>query len=86
MGCRRGTSGSTYALPTMHLSLQEIEGHVDKFCYYVWNYPALIFLVTRVGFGIAGFKDEQIAPLFGDLIDTDNVALPAEWIEIINRR
>lgn len=68
----------------MHGGIEDIEPYVDDFCQFVWNHPGKTFLVTRVGCGIAGFKDEQIAPLFADLIETDNVALPQEWVDIIN--
>lgn len=79
-----GLHGQSYAIPTMHGGIESIEPYVDNFCPYVWNHPDKIFFVTRVGCGIAGFKVEQIAPLFADLIETDNVALPQIWVDIIN--
>lgn len=79
-----GLHGQSYAIPTMHGGIESIEPYVDDFCQYAWNHPEKVFLVTRVGCGIAGFKDEQIAPLFADLIETDNVALPHVWVDIIN--
>lgn len=78
-----GLHGQSYAIPTMHGGIEAIKPYIDRFCQFVWNHPNKIFLVTRVGCGIAGFKDEQIAPLFADLFDTDNVALPQEWVDII---
>lgn len=79
-----GLHGQSYAIPTMHGGIESIEPYVDDFCQYVWNHPEKVFIVTRIGCGIAGFKDEQIAPLFADLIETDNVALPQVWVDIIN--
>lgn len=79
-----GLHGQSYAIPTMHGGIEELEPYIDDFCQYVWNHPGKLFLVTRVGCGIAGFKDQEIAPLFADLIETDNVALPQEWVDIIN--
>jgi len=79
-----GLHGQSYAIPTMHGGIEDLEPYVDDFCQFVWNHQDKTFLVTRVGCGIAGFKDEQIAPLFADLIETDNVALPQEWVDIIN--
>ena len=79
-----GMYGQTYAIPTMQGGVKTIEPYVDKFCEYVWCHPELTFLVTRIGCGIAGFKDEEIAPLFADLIDTDNVSLPQQWVDIIH--
>lgn len=39
----------------------------------------LVFLVTRIGCGIAGFTDRQMAPLFANANDLPNVALPELW-------
>lgn len=81
-----GFHGQSYAIPTMQGGIETIEPYVNDFCQFVWNHPEKTFLVTRVGCGIAGFKDEQIAPLFADLIETDNVSLPQEWVDIINNK
>ena len=40
-------------------------------------------VVTRIGCGIAGFKDEEIAPLFNDAIDVENVILPKDFVEVM---
>lgn len=80
-----GLHGQTYAIPTMHGGVKDIEPYVNKFCNFVWNHPEKTFLVTRIGCGIAGFKDEDMAPLFADIIDTENVALPQEWVDIIHK-
>ena len=39
------------------------------------------FLVTRIGCGIAGFRDEEIAPLFKDALCVSNIILPKEFVE-----
>ena len=44
-----------------------------------WN----TFWVTRIGCGIAGFKDEEIAPLFDRAFDLYNVRLPRSFVRII---
>lgn len=46
------------------------------------------FYVTRIGCGITGFTDEEIAPLFDKALDLYNVRLPKSFVEIIlrNRR
>jgi hypothetical protein len=41
-------------------------------------------LVTRVGCGIAGFRDEEIAPLFAEAAHLENVWLPASFLEVID--
>jgi len=79
-----GLYGQSYAIPTMHGGIEDIAPYIDDFCQFVCDYPDKMFLITRAGCGIAGFKDTEIAPLFADLIETDNVALPQEWVDIIN--
>lgn len=72
-----------YALPTKAnprttLSLPEVAEHVEAFKAYVRECPSLLFQVTRIGCGLAGFTDEQIAPLFADA--PQNCLLPGTWL------
>lgn len=79
-----GLFGQSYALPTMGLSLKEIEAHVDTFTRCAQEHPDLEFLVTRVGCGIAGFKDRDIAPLFAQAcLGAHNITLPKSFNDII---
>lgn len=41
------------------------------------------FLVTRIGCGIAGFKDEEIAPLFRKAVSVSNIYLPQKFYDIL---
>ena len=79
-----GSTGKCYAIPTMHGGVEDIKPYVDDFVKYVKCHPDNRFLVTRIGCGIAGFKDKEIAPLFAALKDTPNVCFPKEWISILN--
>lgn len=70
-GFGRGRTGSAYAIPTKDasmctLSLDHIRKFVDEFIIYAQQHPELEFRVTRVGCGLAGYSDEQIAPMFRD--------------------
>jgi hypothetical protein len=56
---------------------------VDEFIEFAKVHPELKFLVTRIGCGIAGFRDEEIAPLFTDAIEAENVILPRKFVETI---
>lgn len=78
-----GLSGRTYAIPTMQGGVETIRPYVDEFIDYARNRPELTYLVTRIGCGIAGFKDEDIAPLFLGALDLPNVHLPKSFCEII---
>ncbi|MBR4533207.1 MAG: hypothetical protein IKO85_01490 [Bacteroidaceae bacterium] len=78
-----GLQGRSYAIPTMHGGVEAIKPYVDEFIEFAKNHPEYKFLVTRIGCGIAGFRDEEIAPLFADAIDVKNVILPREFVNII---
>ena len=75
--------GQSYAIPTMHGGVEAIKPYVDEFIEYARQHPELTFLVTRIGCGIAGFKDEQMAPLFKDCLSLENVVLPKTFVDVI---
>lgn len=79
-----GMQGQSYAIPTMQGGVETIKPYVDEFITFAKTHPHLIFYVTRIGCGIAGFKDEEIAPLFNDAFNLDNVVLPEKFWHIIN--
>ena len=74
-----GPTGQCYAIPTMQGGVETIRPYVDDFICYAKQHPERTFLVTRIGCGIAGFTDEQIAPLFSAARNLQNVALPEGW-------
>ena len=78
-----GMQGQCYAIPTMHGGVDVIKPYVDEFIAYARAHQEYFFYVTRIGCGIAGFKDEDMAPLFQDALDLPNVALPREFAEIL---
>lgn len=79
-GVGNGPTGKCYAIPTMHGGVADIQPYVEQFFDYVEKHPTLRFLVTRIGCGIAGFMDSEIAPLFNHALDLPNVAYPKEWL------
>ena len=78
-----GHHGDTYAIPTMQGGVETIKPYVDDFIAYAREHQELTFLVTRIGCGIAGFRDEDMAPLFVDCLDLPNVRLPRSFFDII---
>ena len=77
-----GLQGQSYGIPTMHGGVDAIKPYVDEFIEFAKSHPELTFLVTRIGCGIAGFRDEEIAPLFKECIEIDNVILPRSFVTI----
>ena len=78
-----GLHGQTYAIPTMQGGVETIKPYVDNFIIFAQEHSELVFLVTRIGCGIAGFSDAEIAPLFKKAIDVENVILPKKFVENI---
>lgn len=84
-GCGVGIQGQSYAIPTMHGGVKEIKPFVDEFILYAKERPELTFLVTRIGCGIAGFCDEEIAPLFKGCEESENIILPKSFHDVLER-
>ena len=78
-----GMHGRTYAIPTMQGGVKTIKPYVDEFIRFAKEHPWLTFLVTRIGCGIAGFQDRDIAPLFKAAINVDNIILPKGFVDYI---
>ena len=78
-----GLQGQSYAIPTMQGGVETIKPYVDEFIRFAKNHPELKFLVTKIGCGIAGFNAQEIAPLFKDAKNIENISLPEDFWEII---
>ena len=78
-----GLQGQTYAIPTMQGGVETIKPYVDDFLSFAKLHNELKFLVTEIGCGIAGFKVEEIAPLFKAAINEniENVYLAKSFCE-----
>ena len=80
-----GHTGQCYAIPTMHGGVEAIKPYVDDFIDYAQQHPELTFLVTRIGCGIAGFTDAQMAPLFAKALDAENIVLPRSFVTALQK-
>jgi hypothetical protein len=78
-----GLQGQSYAIPTMQGGVETIKPYVDDFIEFSKAHADKIFLVTRIGCGIAGFRDEQIAPLFKEALPLENVILPRSFVSVL---
>lgn len=78
-----GLTGQCYAIPTMQGGIETIKPYVDEFITFARNRQDLRFLVTRIGCGIAGFGDEEIAPLFRQAVSIPNIYLPQAFYDLI---
>lgn len=81
-----GLQGQTYAIPTMQGGVETIKPYVDEFIIFAREHSEYTFLVTRIGCGIAGFRDEEIAPLFAKALDIENIFLPRQFVNCLEKR
>jgi hypothetical protein len=83
-GVGEGRTGNSYAIPTKRrdvrtsLSQGEVTKHILKFIFYAEDNPMESFQITRIGCGLAGFKDKDIAPLF-NTCPQSNCFFDSKW-------
>ena len=78
-----GLQGQSYGIPTMQGGVETIAPYVDEFIAFAATRLDLTFLVTRIGCGIAGFRDEEIAPLFKEALEAENIVLPESFVTLL---
>lgn len=84
-----GLTGGCYAIPTKDynisrtLKLEEIKIYIDDFIETAKHFSEYDFLVTKIGCGYAGYCDNEIAILFKDAIDVQNIFLPNSFWNIL---
>ena len=81
-GQSMGLQGNSYAIPTKDstlktLPLKHINYYVDLFINFAKEHPEHIFNLTRIGCGLAGYKDSDIAPMFKNA--PNNINKPTGW-------
>jgi hypothetical protein len=84
-----GPSGTSFAIPTKNphiqtLPLGKVSDYVQRFFEYAKCHPELEFKVTAIGCGLAGFRDEEMAPLFANA--PDNCFFDEAWKPYLGER
>lgn len=87
LGQGQGLQGQSYAIPTKDaalksLPLEMVYFNVQQFLGFAQARPHLRFFVTRVGCGLAGNADADIAPFFSSYL-TGNLSLPEPWRHLV---
>lgn len=89
-GQAEGLQGNTYGIPTVDaaikntLPLQEIKVYVDEFIKYAKHDKDTVFLLTEIGCGLAHLTPEEVAPLFKDAVDVENIHMPLSFWNVLN--
>jgi len=91
-GTGNGIQGNTYGIPTVNgnitgkLSLGKISSYVDEFIEFAKKHTELTFLVTEIGCGLAGWTVSDIAPLFKDAVEIENIRLPHSFWKVLTKK
>lgn len=90
-----GLMGRSYGIPVKDgrfgydsavrktLPLRSIGAFIAEFIAFAREHPYDTFLVVEVGCGLAGYEPSQIAPLFSEAIDINNIHLPESFWEVL---
>lgn len=85
-GQAEGIQGQSYAIPVDFGKgnvTPDIQPYIDRFVSYAMAHPENHFLVTRVGCGIAGFTDKEMAEYFRKALEMKNVSLPRSFVNAL---
>ncbi len=89
-----GPTGKTYGIITKDLTkpksqqlrsvpLNKIKEGINKFIEYAETHRHIKFYVVEIGCNLAGYRIEEIAPLFERAINIGNIYLPASFWHIL---
>lgn len=89
VGVGFGLEGQSFAIPTKDkkiktLELIQIKYFVDKFIEFAKRKPDLIFYVVEIGCMNAGYEPDDIAPLFNEVKEIENIYLPETFWNVLN--
>jgi hypothetical protein len=81
-----GFCGTSYAIPTKDANLRvmpinAIKPHIDTFVEFARQNPSMTFEIVKVGCGLAGYTDSQVAPLFKGL--PSNCRVHPDWLQYL---
>jgi hypothetical protein len=80
-GIGEGLTGQCYALPTME-GKQSFMDSISRFRKCAAEHPALTFLLTKVGTGIAGYSEKEVKAMFAFKKKggwPSNIIMPKGW-------
>jgi hypothetical protein len=86
LGVGEGLTGLSYALPTKDEKLQTLPlsvilDHIRVLARFADQRSDLVFKVTPIGTGLAGYTRSQVASLFRQVALPANVVFSREWFQ-----
>lgn len=86
-GQAEGLQGQSYAIPVDFgkgiRKDTEVKASVDKFIDFAKENDKLFFFVTRIGCGIGGYRDEEMAQFFKGALEVKNICLPKSFVDAL---
>ena len=86
-GQAEGLQGQSYAIPVDFgkgiRKDTEVKASVEKFIAFAKENEKLFFLVTRIGCGLGGYRDEEMAQFFKNALDVKNICLPKSFVNAL---
>lgn len=86
-GQAEGLQGQSYAIPVDFgkgiRKDTEVKASVDKFIAFAKENEKLFFFVTRIGCGIGGYRDEEMAQFFKEALEVKNICLPKSFVDAL---
>jgi hypothetical protein len=84
-----GLAGQSFAIPSKDdkietMPLNMIQSYVTQFIKFTKTMPQLTFLVIEIGCGLANLTPEEVAPLFKDAVNIENIHLPERFWNVLN--
>ena len=77
-------SKTTLGVQISEFLKDKIKKYVDDFIKHCISHPENIYLVTEIGCGLSGYSPENIAPLFREAKDIENIHLPERFWRYID--
>ena len=86
-GQAEGLQGQSYAIPVdfgkgVRKDI-EVKASVEKFIAFAKENEKLFFFVTRIGCGIGGYRDEEMAQFFKEALEVKNICLPKSFVDAL---
>ena len=86
-GQAEGLQGQSYAIPVDYgkevRKDTEVQAAVERFIAFAKEHSEFFFLVTRVGCGIAGYHDDEMAQFFKEALEVNNISLPKSFVDAL---
>ena len=86
-GQAEGLQGQSYAIPVDFgrgiRKDTEVKASVEKFITFAKENEKLFFFVTRVGCGLGGYRDDEMAQFFKNALNVKNICLPKSFVNAL---